>query len=182
MEWDVIIESGNIINSFYELDKFKILELLFPEIKKMPEDVYYKTINILDIFSSDVFLKISKKYIKKELSIQKEILWSCIFMNLGSNNLQNYEQISLGLAMDIMKRFGFTREVKENISWIISNTNSIIEDFLNSNKVEQKKIVLNENFLKSLIILIAEVIINLKEEEDICKELEKRYLYIFNLL
>jgi len=221
IELDEILSLTNINSVFYELDKFKILECLLPEIKKTQgviykmndnsnSDVYVFTLNCIKAFSSKTFFNILKKYLYKDfedLQSAKDvkdfiidkyglgIIWGCLFHEIGKINpeyieqedgskkifFKDHEVMSLSISMDIMKRYGFSKNLKEEISWIIINHDLKLSELSQSNNIEKKKFVFSSNFLKLLILNIVFLIAEYDDEELVEKEISVRLLDLINI-
>ncbi len=221
IELDEILSLTNINTIFYELDKFKILDCLLPEIKKIQgvtykindnsnSDVYVFTLNCIRAFSNKILFNIVKKYLKedfKDLQSAKDIkefivdkygtgmLWACLFHELGKINpeyielddgskkifFRDHETISLSICMDMMKRYGFSKDLKEEISWLITNHDSKINDILSLNSTDKKKFVFNDNFIRLLILNISFLIAEYDDESIVEREIKARFLDLINV-
>ncbi len=221
IELDEILSLTNINSVFYELDKFKILEYLLPEIKKTQgiiykvndnsnSDIYVFTLNCIKAFSNKILFNLLKKYLFKDfgdLQNTKDIkdciidkygtgvLWSCLFHEIGKLNpeyielenglkkiyFKDHETMSLSISMDIMKRYGFNKELKEEISWLIINHDSKLNELLDSNIVDKKKFAFNNNFVKLLILNFVFLIAEYDDESLIEKEISSKLLEFINI-
>lgn len=211
IELDECLSINNINTLFYEFDKYKILDILFPELKKIQgvvykindnynSDVYTYSINCLKAFSSNkIMFNLLKKYFEKdfeELQNQKDLkdfiisknglnaIWASIFHEIGKLSpeqidlddgskkivFKDHEQISLSLSMDIMRRFGFTKEEKEGISWIINNHGEKILEIKNLNLLDAKKFVSNKDFMNLVYLYLSMLISDYDDESIVEKE------------
>lgn len=220
-EFDEILSLTNINSVFYELDKFKILEHLLPEIKKTQgvvykindssnSDIYVFTLNCVKAFSSKTLFNILKKYLNKDfenLQSPKDIkefiidkygigiMWGCVFHEIGKINpeyieledgskriyFKDHEAMSLSVSMDIMKRYGFSKNLKEEISWMIINHDLKLNELSLSDNVDKKKFVFNNNFVKLLILNIVFLIAEYDDESLVEKEISTRLLSLIDI-
>lgn len=221
MELDNVFYLNNIDGIFYEFDKFKVLDVLLPEIKKtqgvtykihdqVNPDIYTFTVNCLKNFSNKIFFNLLKKYLKedflelqgyrdvKDFIIEKYglgIFWTCLFNGLGKMEprhidlddgsqkiiFENHENITISMSMEIMKRYNFSKELKEEISWMIINHDIKVKEVLSLDLEARNKIFSNDNFIKIIILNIIFLVSEYNSEEAIDNEFDKNFGNILNI-
>lgn len=174
-------------------------------------DIYAFTLNCIKSFSNKTSFNVLKKYLAKDfLDLQnfkdlKEfiinkyglgLVWASVFHELGKINpeyiednenkkivFNDHESISLSLSMDIMRRYGFSKDLKEEISWLITNHDSKIKDFLDLDIINKKRFVFNENFVKIIILNIISLVAEYDDEAIVESELDKKFkdlIFLYN--
>lgn len=221
IELDEMLLLTNLNTLFYELDKIKILDCLFPEIKKIQGvnyknsdnlniDVYSFTINCIKSFSNKILFNLLKKHLPddfKDLQNLKDlkdfivnkygigILWTCLFHDLGKINpehidleggnkkiiFKDHELISLNIAMDIMRRYGFNKELKEEISWLIINHDSKLDDVLQFSIIDKKKFIFNDYSIKIIILNIVFLVAEYDDEQIVEEQIQLKIIDLINL-
>lgn len=200
----------NILNEL--LPEFKRTQGILLKIDDNSIDVSSYILKCLKTFSSKTLFNVLKKYLYKDFDkLQNikdikeyiidnfgiEILWSCFFYNLGKiipeyEELENgetkiifndYEKMSYSIAMDIMRKYGFSKNSKEIISYLLNKDNYQFNNLKNKSDIEKKKIIFNDNFIKVIILNIVFLIADLDDEEEAEKTAEKEfgeYIKIYN--
>lgn len=159
-------------------------------------DIFKDTIEQEYLLESNAFYYLMIKYFRAdekictETSVKdyitsvfgKNILWAIIFNNLGrviSNDstdestqilFDNYEQAAISISNDVMKRLGFNKKDKEDITYIILNQYKI-KNFDELNETEKKYLLSNRHFREVLIVFLTTILKNfntgtIEEVED----------------
>ena len=190
-ELDELFSLQNVKEVFLELNKLKIFDFVLPEFKNLEQVSYkIKDVDIFgDVIKqefgleSDAMAYVLNKYLHINfadnldgLSIKEYILnnfghgilWAIIFSNLGKIAIadgdmsdKSYEQISLSLANDVMRRMFFPKKVKEEMTCVILNLEKI-KNFDLLDDVSKKQLFSNRYFTEILIIFLTSI---LKDEK-----------------